>query len=124
MADDLPAPENGVIDGVNAFLKGAVDLGATAAKAALVAASPVFGWPVISQVVDYLLFVLKTYVLKALQDNTTFLIISVEEARNYHAYMDELANLKKAQQSEDLSDDDQALEAARKALGDLIVFHS
>jgi hypothetical protein len=124
MSDDLPAPHNGTIDGANKFIGVLIDAAALAAKMALVSVAPFFGWPVISQITDFFLGQLKAALYKELSNSTTFLIISIDEAAKYHAYMDELAALKKAQESGDPNDDDEALEKARKALGELIHFHS
>lgn len=124
MSENLPPPENGTIDGVNKLLKLIIDASAAAAKGALVAVSPIFGWPIISSFVDYLILLLKNAIFKALSENTSILIITVEEAHNYHRYMDELAGLRKAQLTKDPNDDDEALKKAREALGNLIHFHA
>ena len=108
---------------VNTIIHDAIfDVGMSAAKAALIIAWPVCGWPVISQLIDLLFNWVAGYIFTGLADLSTFAIIDVQVAIETAQYDAAVAALQAAsvQASLDMSaaakaKDQAALDAAKQA---------
>lgn len=93
---DLPTVENKAAETTAAVIKGIVEVVISSAKAAAIAEAPFLKFPVISQIFDYLIGKMSSYLYIALANFGTFTVIDIQignELSNFHKAKD---NLKEA----------------------------
>lgn len=117
---DVPATENRSAGIVNSIERGAINIGMKAAKIAATAAAPFLGWPVISQLVDYVLNKIGDYFYVWIAEHSTFLIIDMQTEAEKKAYLQSVVDLQKAQTSGDQNAIDQAHKKLKEDLARLV----
>lgn len=96
-----------------------IDQGLNATKAALVVQAPYLGWPVISQVTDFILAKIGEKLKKYFATRSTFLIIdfqSIEEKDAYLASVNALIAAKKGGKPDEISEAERLFKEKAAAL--------
>ncbi len=86
MSDEIQPPKNTPVELSEKLILSLTELAKKGAKAALILQAPFFGWPVISNVTDYLIALIADTIAKVLREQTAFLIIDVQTQLEAEAY--------------------------------------